>query len=211
MAVPGFMIDGPTKAKITVALAHGAGAPMDSPFMNDIAQSLAGRGFRVARFEFPYMGHRRATGKKRPPDSQHVLIDSWKTVINHFGAGNVIIGGKSMGGRIASMMASDMEVLGTPVLGLICFGYPFYPPGKPEKPRIGHLLELETPALILQGERDTLGSKEVVSTYDLDPSIRIHWLPDGDHDFKPRVKSGLKHRDNMSEAVEVCTRFLKTL
>ena len=211
MPVPGFLLNGPTAAPLTVALAHGAGAPMDHPFMNDFAEGLGNRGFQVARFEFPYMAYRRATHKRPPPDRPSVLIETWKSVIDHFGPERLVISGKSMGGRIASMMASDLELLRTPVRGLVCLGYPFHPPGKPDAPRTGHLQKLDTPTLILQGERDTLGSKEEVRGYELDPKIRIHWLPDGDHGFKPRVKSGLKEADNIFEAIEMFAKFLRTL
>ncbi len=203
---PDFLIDGPETSTTTIALAHGAGAAMDSPFMAAFAEGLAGRGFRVVRFEFPYMAGRRETGRKRPPDRAPVLIETWKTVIEHFGAERLIIGGKSMGGRIASMVADEESVL-----GLVCLGYPFHPPGRPEKTRTEHLKSLKTPALFLQGTRDTLGSKDDVAGYALSPAIGLHWLEDGDHGFKPRKKSGRTEAQNWEQAIDAFSAFAASL
>ncbi len=201
-----LLFDGPTGAETTIALAHGAGAPMDTPFMEAFASGLARRGFRVARFEFPYMAERRLAGKKRPPGQAAVLLESWAAVIAELGPENLVIGGKSMGGRIASMIADR-----THVKGLVCLGYPFHPPGKPDKLRIEHLRRLTTPALFLQGERDTLGNKEDVAGYPLSPAIRLHWLEDGDHGFKPRKKSGRTEQQNRDQAIAVFSDFVAAL
>jgi predicted alpha/beta-hydrolase family hydrolase len=198
--------DGPARAKRTVVLAHGAGAAMDSPFMNVMAEGLAARGVRVARFEFPYMAARRRTGKRPPPDREPVLRDTWQRVIAELGAGGLLIGGKSLGGRIASLVADEAGVA-----GLICLGYPFHPAGKPDKLRVDHLRELKTPALILQGERDPLGNREEVQQYELAASIRVHWLADGDHSFKPRKASGRTEAENWQEAIEVMADFVNRL
>src|SRR5438094_291285 len=100
-----FLFNGPVGAAWTIVLAHGAGAAMDTPFMQFFAGGLASRGFRVARFEFPYMGQRRISGKRGPPDREPVLLETWRQVIQALGAEGLIIGGKSMGGRMASMVA----------------------------------------------------------------------------------------------------------
>ena len=147
-----FLFDGPKGAARTVALAHGAGAPMDSPFMAAFAAGLA-RGVRVARFEFPYMAGRRE-GRRRGPDSPRVLRETWLSVITALGGKRTVIGGKSLGGRVASMVADEAGVA-----GLLCLGYPFHPPGRPEKLRTAHLASLRTPTLILQGARDSLGNR----------------------------------------------------
>jgi len=204
--LPEFLFDGPADAAVTVVLAHGAGAPMDSPFMVAFAEGLAARGLRVARFEFPYMTQRRATGKKRQPDRAPVLEATWLNVIDHLGANKLVIGGKSMGGRIASMVADAAGVR-----GLVCLGYPFHPPGKPEKTRTAHLAELRTPTLILQGTRDSLGNAEAVAGYTLSPAIRLHWLEDGDHGFKPRKASGRTKAGNWAEAIEALADFARGL
>jgi len=202
-----IIFDGPAKAAKTVALAHGAGAPMDSPFMEAVATGLAGNGLRVARFEFPYMAKRRNEGTKKPPDRAPVLLQSWGNVIDRLGRERLIIGGKSMGGRIASMIAATLEKEGTPVWGVACLGYPFHPPGNPERLRTEHLETIGTPTLILQGERDPFGKRNEVEAYGLSDAVQLHWLADGDHGFKPRKASGRTETDNIEEAVAVLTEF----
>jgi uncharacterized protein len=203
MDAPGFLFDGSTSAAVTVALAHGAGAPMDSPFMTFFAQGLAQQGCRVARFEFPYMAGRRQGGGRRPPDRLNVLLDCWRTVIDRLGPERLVIGGKSLGGRMASMVADPLGVR-----ALVCLGYPFHPPGRPETLRIEHLRRLETPALILQGTRDPFGDPKDVADYPLSPAVRVHWLADGDHGFTPRVSSGRTEKQNWQEALAVVGAFI---
>jgi len=211
MTLPVFLTDGPKSAQWTIALAHGAGAPMDSPYMQAFAEGLAERRFQVVRFEFPYMDERRQTGKKKPPNRAPVLLETWSAVIDHFGAANMIVGGKSMGGRIASMSAADHETQGTPVKGVVCLGYPFHPPGKPEKLRTAHLESLATPTLICQGTRDPFGTEDDVSTYRLSKALRFHWLADGDHNFKPRKASGRTEVENWNSAMDAIQTFAETL
>ena len=144
------LIDGPSGADATFLFAHGAGVPMDHDWMTKVADGLGSAGVRVIRFEFPYMARRRTEGKKPGPDRPAVIDATWSERIAAAGGGGaVFIGGKSFGGRMASLVA-DAEG----VRGLVCMGYPFHPPGKPEKTRTEHLASLVTPALILQGERD---------------------------------------------------------
>ncbi len=204
---PSFLFDGPEAARNTIVLAHGAGAAMDSAFMNTIAAGLADRDLRIARFEFPYMQKRRADGGRRPPDRQPILLACWRRVIAALApASRLIIGGKSMGGRMASLIADERAVA-----GLVCLGYPFHPPGRPDKLRTEHLRGLVTPTLILQGERDALGNREDVAGYDLSKAITVHWLGDGDHDLKPRKKSGRTHDENLSEAIAAIGKFVSGL
>ncbi|MGE4061864.1 MAG: alpha/beta family hydrolase [Rhodospirillaceae bacterium] len=191
---------------MTVALAHGAGAPMDTPFMTFFAEGLAKAGYPVVRFEFPYMAARRTTGAKKPPDRQPVLLEAWRAVIAELGAGKLVIGGKSMGGRMASLIADEAEVR-----GLVCLGYPFYGAGRKDRPRIEHLLPLKTKALICQGERDPMGDKQSISRLKLAGGIKIHWLPDGDHDLKPRRSSGRTHEQNLTDALDAISKFLAAL
>jgi hypothetical protein len=194
---PDFLFDGPVAASATVVLAHGAGAPMDSPFMSGVAAGLAREGLRVARFEFPYMAARRTEGKKRPPDPEKRLLDSWRATAAALGdPARLIVGGKSMGGRMASLVADELQVG-----GLACLGYPFHPPGRPDKLRTAHLEELRTPSVVVQGERDPFGRHDEVEGYRLSPAIRLVWAPDGDHDLKPRKASGRSHADNLALAV----------
>jgi uncharacterized protein len=199
-----FLIDGPAKAKVTLVLAHGAGAAMDSPFMKAMAEGVGAKGIRVVRFEFPYMQRRRATGKGGAPDPERVLLQSWRNTIAELGGGSgLVIGGKSLGGRIASMVADEAGVR-----GLVCLGYPFHPPGKPEVTRTKHLETLRTPALILQGTRDSFGSPEDLKRHRLSSKIRVEWIEDGDHSFKPRAHSGRTEADNLRLAVTLVNGFI---
>ena len=204
-----LLINGPKKAAITIVLAHGAGAPMDSTFMNIIAESVAksSANTKVVRFEFPYMRMRRETGRRSAPDRAPVLLQSWRDVIADLGgADRLVIGGKSMGGRMASMIADEAGVR-----GLVCLGYPFHAPGRPELPRIAHLQKLRTPGLILQGTRDSFGSPDEVAGYELSRSIRVEWIEDGDHSFKPRARSGRTQRQNLDQAISLIVDFVSSL
>lgn len=202
----GLLVDGPADAPLTVALAHGAGAAMDTPFMNRVAQGLAGGGLRVVRFEFPYMARSRAEGRRLPPNRAPVLIETWQRVIGRLGPEALVIGGKSMGGRIASMVADAAGVR-----GVVCLGYPFHPPSRPEQTRTDHLATMRTPTLICQGTRDPFGTAEDVPAYDLSPAIRLHWLPDGDHGFAPRKASGHSLEGNLDDAIAAILPFIDTL
>ncbi len=208
MTAPDFLFDGPPGAALTVALAHGAGSPMDSEFMAAFAEGLAAAGLRVARFEFPYMAERRRTGGKRPPDRAPVLMECWRAAVERLGPENLVIGGKSLGGRMATMVAAELEDEGAPVRGLVCLGYPFHAPGRPRNPRIDHLKALRTPALFLQGSRDPFGGPDTVSGYRLAPAVRVHWLADGDHGFRPRKASGRTERQNLDEAIAAIVDFV---
>ena len=194
---PTFLIDDSAEARITILLAHGAGAPMDSASMTAAATALAGAGFRVARFEFGYMAARRG-GQRKPPPKAETLIPEYRAAVDALGAtGPLIIGGKSMGGRVASMVADELHAAGR-IAGLLCLGYPFHPPGKPAQLRTAHLADLRTPALICQGTRDEFGTRDEVSGYALSDRIELLWLEDGDHDLKPRKSvSGFTAADHL--------------
>ena len=204
---------GPDDADATLLLAHGAGAPMDSPFMTLISDMLAMRGIRVARFEFAYMAARRKGGKRRPPPKAETL-DGEMTVAARAAAagaaGKLAIGGKSMGGRVASHVAENLHKTGE-VAGLVCLGYPFHPPNTPERLRVAHLETLTCPTLIIQGERDPFGTRAEVEALTLPPAVRIHWAHDGDHDLGPRGGSGTTRRGNLEAAADAIAAFLKAL
>lgn len=205
--VADLLTDGPARAPATVVLAHGAGAPMDTPFMNTIARGLADAGLHVVRFEFPYMAARRDDGKRRGPDRPAVLQQAWHEVVTRLaGSQRLIIGGKSMGGRIATMVADAAGVA-----GVACLGYPFHPPGRPDTLRTTHLATLATPTLIVQGERDTLGNRAEVATYTLAPTIQVTWMRDGDHSLKPRKSSGATEAENLAAAVAAIAAFAEGL
>ncbi|WP_041522621.1 alpha/beta family hydrolase [Gilvimarinus agarilyticus] len=190
----------------TLVLAHGAGAPMDSDFLQQLSELLCERGVNVCRFEFPYMAERRDGGKKRPPNRQPELIATWQMALEQARqafSGPVFIGGKSMGGRMAAVLAAA-----NPVPGVVCFGYPFHPPAKPEKLRVDTLKQLPCDALVVQGTRDKLGNKQEVSGYNLPGTIALHWLEDGDHDLKPRVRSGYTHQQHIVMAAQAAADFM---
>jgi uncharacterized protein len=198
------IVDGPKTAAKIFLFAHGAGAAMDSPFMQRVAEGVAASGIRVIRFEFPYMQRRREAGRGGAPDPPRVLMQSFRDAIDDAGGSSgLMIGGKSMGGRIASMVADEAKVR-----GVVCLGYPFHPPGKLEKTRTSHLESLRTPTLILQGTRDSFGSREDVGGYKLSKAIQIEWLEDGDHSFKPRARSGRTEADNVRAAIALAAEFI---
>ncbi|AMJ62999.1 alpha/beta hydrolase family protein [Bosea sp. PAMC 26642] len=197
------LFDGPERAPITVMLAHGAGAPMDSGTLTATAETLGGAGLRVARFEFDYMAGRRTGAGRKPPPRAEKLNPQYIAAVDALGAtGSLIIGGKSMGGRVASMVADELFAAGR-IRGLLCLGYPFHPPAKPEQVRTKHLAELSTPTFIVQGTRDAFGTRDDVSGYQLSSAIDILWLEDGDHDLKPRKSiSGLSAADHLKTMAE---------
>ncbi len=196
-SLPEFLVDGPEAAETTVLLAHGAGAAMDSAAMTAMARALAAAGLRVARFEFGYMAARRSGGRRPPPRAESVMPEYVAAVEALAAPGRLVIGGKSMGGRVASMVADGLHAEGR-VAGLLCLGYPFHPPGRPEKLRVGHLERLAVPTLICQGTRDPFGTREEVAGYALSPAIEVLWLEDGDHDLRPRkAVSGLTAADHL--------------
>jgi predicted alpha/beta-hydrolase family hydrolase len=194
-----FLTDGPETAKATLLLAHGAGAPMDAAAMNAIARALAAVGLRVARFEFGYMASRRTAAGRKPPPRAEKLMGEYLAAVDALASkGPLVIGGKSMGGRVASLVADELFARGR-IKGLLCVGYPFHPVGKPDQLRTAHLAELKTPALIAQGTRDPFGSREEVATYALSKRIELLWLEDGDHDLRPRkAVSGFSAADHLA-------------
>ena len=201
----------PADARASLLLAHGAGAPMDSVFMNRITEALASHGVAVARFEFPYMAKRRTTGKKYPPPKAETLAEAFRAAITAALAapervGPLFVGGKSMGGRVAAITA------GTPldgaVAGVVCLGYPFHGPGRPEEIRLAPLQQSLLPSLIVQGERDEFGSRAEVETLDVGPRARFVWIEDGSHDFGPRGASPATLKGNIAAAAEATAAFV---
>lgn len=207
-----FLFDGDPAAPTTLLLAHGAGAAMDTPWMSTVAGKLAARGLRVARFEFAYMAGRRSGGAKRPPPKVALLAEEYRAAIEALPVdGRLIIGGKSMGGRVASLIADDLHAQQR-LAGLLCLGYPFHPTGKPETLRTEHLATLRTPTLICQGTRDPFGTRDEVVGYALSQAIALHWLDDGDHDLKPRKRqTGLTLDDHLSSTAAAIARWASAL
>ena len=207
-----FLFDGPDHAEATILLAHGAGAPMDSASLSASTRALAGAGLRVVRFEFNYMASRRTSQAKRPPPRAEMLKSEYIAAIDALDAtGPLVIGGKSLGGRVASMIADQLHASGR-IAGLLCLGYPFHPIGTPDQLRTAHLADMQTPTLIIQGTRDPFGTREEAATYKLSKSVEILWLEDGDHDLKPRkAVSGFTAADHMLAMADRVGSWTKAL
>lgn len=197
-------------------LAHGSGAPMDSGPMARLAQALAFAGFRVRRFEFPFMKERRTTGKRRPPDRPPVLLQAWLDAIEQVRAeepesGPIWIGGRSLGGRMASMLLSA-EHQPDAAAGALVFGYPFHPPRKPHQWRTDHFPALRRPLWIAQGERDPFGRRnEVEALMPFPGPVHVEWVPDGDHELLPTRRSGLDPDQLLATVADQARRFVQAV
>lgn len=196
--------------EVVLILAHGAGAPADSSFMEALADALEKEGIACVRFEFPYMVKRREDGKKRPPDRQPKLLECFSSVVDtvrkDVGPDTlVLVGGKSMGGRMASILATEKEGIN----GVTCFGYPFHPPGKLDRWRTDHFSDIDEPVLIVQGTRDPFGKPDEVADHmDSLSGIRLHWLEGGNHDFQTPVRLSQSQQDLIKEAAAETRRFV---
>ena len=193
-----------------VLLAHGAGAGQDSSFMQAMAAGLADQGCRVGLFDFPFMQRARREGRRRPPDGMPRLIESWQRVVEQVvsqGATRLVIGGKSMGGRVASMIYEDLA----DAVGLVCLGYPFHPSAQPDRLRVEHLQRIKKPVLVIQGDRDALGNRGEVDRYQLPRHFQVEWLEDGDHSFKPRKASGFTQQQHLQQAIQVTAGWFKSI
>lgn len=199
-----ILIDGPADAAITFVLAHGAGAGMHSEFLVDVARGFAAAGIRTARFEFDYMALREH-GVRKGPDRMPQLQQRFTRVVEALVPWRALaVGGKSMGGRVATMLADGLGAR-----ACVVFGYPFHPPRQPQQLRTAHLQTLRTPCLIAQGERDPFGTRPEVDGYALSSAIELHWAPDGDHSLVPRVKSGHTKAGNFAAAMAAAIGFLQ--
>ena len=204
-----FLASGPPSPSARYICAHGAGAGMTTPFMAAIAAALADVAIATLRFEFAYMAARRTGGTKKPPPRAERLIDEYVAAARSAPQdAPLFIGGKSMGGRVASLIADRLHDEGV-IAGLICLGYPFHPPNRPAQLRTAHLEGLRCPALIIQGERDPFGSRAEVEGYALAPAIRLCWAADGDHDLGPRGASGHTRRGNLAAAAAAIAAFVR--
>ena len=206
-----FLNAGPIDALTRIVLAHGAGAAMTSPFLEKMTVLLTERGLQVSRFEFDYMAARRSEGKRRPPPRAERLMPEYLRAVEQLRAQGadrqrLLIGGKSMGGRVASLVADELFAARL-IDGLICLGYPFHPPAKPDNLRTAHLQALRCPALIIQGERDPFGTRAEVEGYRLSDTIELQWAGDGDHDLGPRGGSGFTRAANLALAADAIAAF----
>jgi predicted alpha/beta-hydrolase family hydrolase len=188
---------------------HRAGAGIESPFLENIAEHIAQHGIAVTRFEFDYMASRRAGGSKRPPPRAEALASEFRDLVQSAAwrrPQTLLIGGKSLGGRVASLIADELYEHGD-IEGLVCLGYPFHPPGKPQRLRTQHLETLRCPALVVQGERDPFGNRAEVEGLTLSEKITFAWIGDGDHDFGPRGRSGFTRKGNLAAAADAVAAF----
>ena len=213
--MPELLTSGPARASVHVLLAHGAGAPMTSPFMESIAAALAARGYRVTRFEFAYMAGRRTEGSKRPPPKAELLIAEYAAAVakcaRSFATGQrLVIGGKSLGGRVASLIADRLHADGQ-IAGLACLGYPFHPPGKPDRLRTSHLEGLRCPTLIVQGDADPFGTRAEAGTYALSSAIRIHWIENAGHDLGQSARQTAGSEARLDAIADAVSGFIRTL
>jgi uncharacterized protein len=210
-----FSIDaGPSDARARLILAHGAGAGITSSFLEAMADLLADRGIALTLFEFHYMASRRDGGPKRPPPKAEALVAEYRDMVRTVRSANrrqmLFIGGKSLGGRVASLVADELYERND-IRGLVCLGYPLHPPGKPEQLRTEHLKQLRCPALIVQGERDPFGSRDEIEKIPLSNQIEFAWMSDGDHDFGPRGRSGFTRKGNLAAAADAVAAFVTRL
>ena len=202
-----LLASGPSQAPVRFLCGHGAGAAMDTPFMQAVSNLLADRNIITLRFEFAYMAARRDGGSKKPPPKAERLMDEYRAAVAAVPNGApLLIGGKSMGGRVASLVADELHAQKR-ITGLVCLGYPFHPPKKPDQLRTAHLAGLQCPALIIQGDRDPFGSRSEVEAMPLSPAIRVHWAGDGDHDLGPRGNSGFTRKGNLAAAADAIAAF----
>ena len=202
---------GRQNASCRLILAHGAGVGITSPFLETMAELISGHGIAVTRFEFDYMAARRNGGSKRPPPRAEVLTSEYRDLVRSVAerrprGQKLLIGGKSLGGRVASMIADELYEHGD-ITGLVCLGYPFHPPAKPDQLRTAHLAGLQCPALIVQGERDPFGNRAEIEALPLSQSIAFTWIGDGDHDLRPRAGSGFTRAGNLATAADAVAAF----
>jgi predicted alpha/beta-hydrolase family hydrolase len=192
-----------------LVLAHGAGGGQQSRFMIDVSRAMASRGITAATFDFPYLAAGRCV-----PDKAPVLEQAWGDAIAAgravpaFAGLPLFIGGKSMGGRIASQVAAQ-HVDG--IAGLVFLGYPLHPPGRPEQRRDAHLPAIREPMLFVQGSRDQFGGAEDIRALvpKLNARTELFEVADGDHSFKVRVKvTGRKQDEVFDEIFDMMARFV---
>ena len=199
-------------AALTLLLGHGAGANQTSGFMRLFADGLAARGFDVVTFNFVYMERGRSV-----PDPKAKLESCFRAVIdaalNHrkLKKNGLIVGGKSMGGRIASQVIAGDDV--SEVVGLVFLGYPLHPPGNPAKLRVEHLEHVRKPMLFVQGTRDSLGTPEEIQPFvkKLRPPATIYAIEGGDHSFKAPKKFGLTQEEVYEAAMDQIDRWARSL
>jgi len=211
-----YPADKKNHAGITVMLGHGAGANQSSGFMRMFAKGLASRGLDVMTFNFIYMEQGRSV-----PDQKPKLEACFRAVIEtalkhkKLKKNRLVIGGKSMGGRIASqvMAGEEKEAFADDVAGLVFLGYPLHPPGQSSKLRVEHLEHIHKPMLFVQGTRDALGTPDEIQPYikSLRPAAKIYAIEGGDHSFKAPKKLGMPQEQVFESAMDEIDRWVRTI
>ncbi|HEX3253206.1 MAG TPA: alpha/beta fold hydrolase [Pyrinomonadaceae bacterium] len=211
-----YPADKKNRAALTVLLGHGAGANQTSGFMRLFAKGLAARGLDVMTFNFIYMEQGRSV-----PDQKPKLETCFRAVIEaalkhkKLKKNRLVIGGKSMGGRIASQVMAEegREAFADEVAGLVFLGYPLHPPGNPAKLRVEHLADIHKPMLFVQGTRDTLGTPEEIQPYikSLRPAAKIYAIEGGDHSFRAPKKFGLPQEQVFEHAMDEIDSWARSL
>jgi predicted alpha/beta-hydrolase family hydrolase len=211
-----YSADKENRAALTILLGHGAGANQTSGFMRLFAKGLAARGLDVMTFNFIYMEQGRSV-----PDQKPKLEACFRAVIEaalkhkKLKKNRLVIGGKSMGGRIASQVMAEegKEAFADEVAGLVFLGYPLHPPGNPAKLRVEHLADIHKPMLFVQGTRDTLGTPEEIQPYikSLRPAAKIYAIEGGDHSFRAPKKFGLSQEQVFENAMDEIDSWVRGL
>jgi hypothetical protein len=198
-------------ARTHLILAHGAGAPMTSPFLSRMAGMIASKGVTVHRFDFPYMQARANGGPRCPPPRAETLVSDYCHAVAQCRArigeqARLLIGGKSMGGRVACLAATDLACVHS-IAGIVVIGYPLVPPRQTGGNRGRIIQQLTIPTLIVQGTRDTFGGHAAFGALDLPENVHMRWIEDGDHDLKPRRSTGVTHDAALEEAAQAIADF----
>ncbi len=204
-----FIYDRAKASKAVFVFAHGAGADMSSNFIINMTELLLTKGISVVRFNFPYMEKRLLDGKRRPPDRMPKLVEDMTALLDELDLQeSLFIGGKSMGSRVAATLLANDPKNPRTIRGLIAIGYPFHPIGKPDNLRLAPIQASSHPMLIIQGERDKLGNRAEIEGYELPQQCQVKFMQDGDHDIKPRVKSGYTLQEHIERAANYIEQFI---
>lgn len=187
-------------ARATFLYTPGAGSNVHDPFGKQLCRELATHGVRAIRFQFPYQEARR-----RSPDRPLVLEETWRAAIDQLAGEATVVGGRSMGGRIASQVVAE----GAAVAGVALFAYPLHPPGKPERRRDGHLTAIAVPTLFCSGTRDVFASPdELTDAAALVAGSTVRHMESADHGFNAPKSSGRTREDVYAEATAAFVEWL---
>jgi predicted alpha/beta-hydrolase family hydrolase len=205
-----YEYQGPKRgADRAVLLAHGAGADMHSATLTSVTDALAAAKIPSLRFNFPY----KAAGR-RGPDRPPILEAAVREAIDELAQrtklspDRLVLGGRSMGGRICSMVAAESGAL-----GLALLGYPLHPPGKPDQLRVDHFSKLKMPVLFASGTRDAFGTPDELKKYakKIKGRVTFHWIDTADHGFKPLKSSGITQPQALTGVGEAVVEFVQSL